>query len=67
MLKPLEHSVRGQKMLCMIKNYISTNELSYCRGNNCVNIKGDVVKIVTFSIAFFIVSKGISQFINTQK
>ena len=38
----------------------SNGELSVCRKGNCVNVRGDMAKVVVFSIATLIVVSGIA-------
>ncbi|MHC9089084.1 hypothetical protein ACXIHB_10265 [Tenacibaculum sp. IMCC1] len=52
----------------MKKNIIiSENKVSVCHNNNCLNIKGENAKIVTFGIALFLVVSGISTLLEASK
>lgn len=46
---------------------ISENKVSVCHNNNCLNIKGEKAKLVTFGIALFIVVSGISTLLEDAK
>ncbi len=38
----------------------SNGELSICRKDNCVNVRGDMAKAIVFGIATLVVVKGIA-------
>ena len=38
----------------------SRGELSACHKGNCVNVKGDIVKVIIFGIATLVVISGIA-------
>lgn len=45
----------------------SKGELSLCHKDNCVNIKGDLAKILTVSVALIVVIAGIASLIEASK
>ena len=71
--KPLKNGIYNERNStalngdCLTLNFIFMNninfskgELSVCHKGNCVNVRGDVAKIIVFSVATLIVISGIA-------
>lgn len=51
----------------MNKLSISKDKVSLCYKNNCVDVKGNLAKVVTFSIALVVIFSGIASLSETSK
>lgn len=43
----------------------SKGELSVCHKNNCVNVKGDIAKVIIFGIATIVLISGITSLLES--
>lgn len=51
----------------MQKIYFTEDKVSLCHKNNCIDVKGDVAKIIAFGLALMVVVSGISTLLESSK
>lgn len=51
----------------MTKLSLSNDKASLCYKNNCIDFKGDLAKVITFSVALVVVVSGVASLFETSK